>query len=122
MAFEGSPASLLRALHAVEAAFGRSRDQRWGQRTLDLDLLAADDVILPDLATYREWRKLAPDSQKELAPDTLILPHPRLQDRAFVLVPLADIVPDWCHPVTGLTVTEMVSNLPESDVAAVVAI
>jgi 2-amino-4-hydroxy-6-hydroxymethyldihydropteridine diphosphokinase len=49
----------------------------------------------------------------------LILPHPRLQDRAFVLVPLADIAADWCHPVSGVSVRRMVDALPPSDVEAV---
>ena len=55
-------------------------------------------------------------------PDRLILPHPRLQDRAFVLVPLADVTPDWCHPVLGLTVAEMLAALPQADRDAVTAV
>jgi 2-amino-4-hydroxy-6-hydroxymethyldihydropteridine diphosphokinase len=49
----------------------------------------------------------------------LILPHPRLQDRAFVLVPLADVAPDWVHPRLALTVAQMLAALPPEDVAAV---
>ena len=59
------------------------------------------------------------DRQKTEAPEELILPHPRLQDRAFVLVPMADVAPDWRHPVLGETVTEMVAALPSEDVASV---
>jgi 2-amino-4-hydroxy-6-hydroxymethyldihydropteridine diphosphokinase len=70
------PHGLLARAHAVEKAFGRdrSKEQRWGPRRLDIDLIAYGDVVLND-------------------PD-LILPHPRLFERAFVLVPLADIASD----------------------------
>jgi 2-amino-4-hydroxy-6-hydroxymethyldihydropteridine diphosphokinase len=63
---------------------------------------------------------LPPEDQARLAPDRLILPHPRLQDRAFVLVPLADVAPDWRHPLSGLSVDQMLQALPAEDVAAVV--
>jgi len=53
------------------------------------------------------------------APVQLILPHPRLQDRAFVLVPLADVAPDWVHPRTGLSVVQMLGALPQADRDAV---
>lgn len=113
---------VLEALHAVEHRFGRTRDTRWGQRTLDLDLIAAGDVVLPDQATHQAWVDLPSDQQTLRAPDELIVPHPRLQDRAFVLVPLADIAPDWTHPVTRMTVSGMIAALPEGDVETVIAL
>ena len=112
-------AQLLARLHQVEAQFGRQRVQRWGQRVLDLDLLALGEQVWPDPATQDHWRSLAPEDQRLHAPEQLILPHPRLQDRAFVLVPLADVAPDWRHPVLGLTVTEMLARLSAADIAAV---
>jgi 2-amino-4-hydroxy-6-hydroxymethyldihydropteridine diphosphokinase len=114
----GAPA-ILAALHAVEAAFHRRRGQRWGQRTLDLDLLAIGEMVLPDPATAARWRDLPPADQIGTTPDRLILPHPRLQDRAFVLVPLAEIAPGWRHPALGLTVAALRDRLPAADLAAI---
>ncbi len=62
---------------------------------------------------------LGAEDQARQAPDQLILPHPRLQDRAFVLVPLCDVAPDWRHPVLGLTAAPLLAALPAADVAAV---
>lgn len=112
-------ASVMARLHAVEARFGRRRTQRWGMRTLDIDLLAMGDSVLPDAETQDDWRLLPPDAQVRRTPDRLILPHPRLQDRAFVLVPLADVAPDWVHPRTGKSVRQMLAELPAADRDAV---
>jgi 2-amino-4-hydroxy-6-hydroxymethyldihydropteridine diphosphokinase len=116
----GDADSALAALHGIEAAMGRIRGRRWGPRTLDLDLLALDDSVLPDAATWAHWAGLPPGRQGQQAPDRLILPHPRLQDRAFVLVPLAEVAPGWCHPVSGQSVAQMLAALPAADRAAVV--
>jgi 2-amino-4-hydroxy-6-hydroxymethyldihydropteridine diphosphokinase len=113
------PREVLAALHAVEARFRRVRGVRWGMRTLDLDLLAVGDAVLPDPATAAVWRDLPPGRQVGETPDRLILPHPRLQDRAFVLVPLMDVAPDWRHPALGLSVAEMAARLPQADRDAV---
>ncbi|MEX0329683.1 MAG: 2-amino-4-hydroxy-6-hydroxymethyldihydropteridine diphosphokinase [Ruegeria sp.] len=113
------PGQLLDLLHRIEHDFGRAREQRWGMRTLDLDLVCWGDLVLPDGREHQRWLTLAPEDQVKSAPDQLILPHPRLQDRAFVLVPMADVAPDWSHPVLGLTVRQMVAALPPADVAAV---
>ena len=108
-------ADILKTLHQIEANFGRERLLRWGQRTLDLDLIAHGENILPDKLTHDRWRALTLEFQKTQTPDTLILPHPRVQDRAFVLVPLADIAPNWVHPLLDQSVTEMLSRLPVTE-------
>lgn len=116
---QADPATFLSLLHRIEAKFGRQRQERWGGRTLDLDLIAWGDSVFPDAATQEIWRNLPAGEQAQRAPDGLIVPHPRMQDRAFVLVPMAEIMPDWRHPLLGLSVREMLAALPEADRAAV---
>lgn len=91
-----SPRELLSALQAVEARFGRNRaaETRWGPRPLDLDILAYDDVRI-DLPG-------------------LTIPHPRLFERAFVLVPLAEIAPD--RPIDGRTPREALAGVSTVDI------
>ncbi|WP_127901913.1 2-amino-4-hydroxy-6-hydroxymethyldihydropteridine diphosphokinase [Solirhodobacter olei] len=113
------PGDVLARLHRVEALFGRERIQRWGVRTLDLDLVAYGERVLPDLAGFTRWQRLPPEERVRRAPEELILPHPRLAERAFVLVPMAEIAPDWRHPVLGLTTAEMLARLPQEDRDAV---
>jgi 2-amino-4-hydroxy-6-hydroxymethyldihydropteridine diphosphokinase len=88
-----SPAELLCLLHAVEAEFGRERGKRNAARVLDLDLLSYDDRVSP-------WAS------------GVELPHPRMHERAFVLKPLAELAPDWRHPVIGGSVVQLLAMLP----------
>ena len=113
------PDAVLAVLHEIEHGFGRERVQRWGMRTLDLDLVCWDDLVLPDRVEFDRWKSLPAQAQTQQAPDQLILPHPRLQDRAFVLVPMADVAPEWRHPVLDKTVLKMIADLPAADVTAV---
>jgi len=110
---------ILGMLHRIEASLDRTRASRWAPRTVDLDLIAIGGAVLPDAQTQRTWRTMPLDQQMKAAPDTLILPHPRLQDRAFVLVPLADVAPDWVHPLINLSVREMLDALPPGALADV---
>ncbi len=113
---------VLAALHRIEARFGRRRETRWGMRTLDLDLIAWGDRVLPDRTTQHHWMTLPSGEQAQQAPQQLILPHPRLQDRGFVLVPLADVAPGWRHPVLGKTALQMRDALPDAEIHAIRAI
>lgn len=87
------PQALLALLHAIEAEFGRIRAERNAPRVVDLDLVAFGDLVAP-------------------GPEAPILPHPRAADRAFVLLPLAEVVPGWRHPANGLTVEALIARLP----------
>jgi 2-amino-4-hydroxy-6-hydroxymethyldihydropteridine diphosphokinase len=86
-----TPRALLARAQSVETALGRNRakERRWGPRTIDIDLIAYDDVRCEE-------------------PD-LMLPHPRALERAFVLVPLAEVAPDWV--IDGITVAAALARL-----------
>lgn len=112
VAAEAEPEAILALLHGIEAHLGRTRaGGRWAARGIDLDLLAVGSAVLPDAAMQDRWRSLAPAAQAQVAPEGLILPHPRLQDRGFVLLPLAEIAPGWVHPRTGQSVRAMLAAL-----------
>jgi 2-amino-4-hydroxy-6-hydroxymethyldihydropteridine diphosphokinase len=116
---ELQPEALLSVLHDIEQQFERTRETRWGGRTLDMDLLSFENRVLPNEATYAHWLNLPLQTQLTDAPADLILPHPRLQDRGFVLIPLCDIRPNWRHPVLGQTAREMCDALPQEQVVGV---
>lgn len=92
VATDRTPADLLALLHRIEARFGRRRQQRNEARPIDLDLLAYDDVVFDE--------------------GGLVLPHPRLHQRAFVLLPLAEVAPGWPHPRLKRVVEALIAELP----------
>lgn len=120
LSWSGSARDLLDLLHSIEAAFGRTRTRRWEARLMDLDLIALGRTVLPDIATQRHWAALSPERAARETPDRLVLPHPRMAERGFVLAPLCDIAPDWCHPVTGLSARAMLEALPPAMLEGVV--
>jgi len=116
------PVTVLKLLHDVEARHDRERHTRWAGRTLDLDLIAFGQAVLPDPATQSHWRDLSVSEQMLRAPEQLILPHPRLQDRPFVLIPLLDVAPDWRHPVLQRSIAEFCADLSAAQCRDIVAL
>ena len=114
-----TPQALMALLHSIEAEMGRVRVKRWGQRVIDIDLLAAGAQILPNRDIVAQWMALPPEQQAQVAPDTLIVPHPRLHQRGFVLVPMAEVAPDWVHPLTGRSVRAMLEGLDPAEIAQI---
>lgn len=90
-----SPKDTLESCLEIEREFGRIRTQRWSARTLDLDVIAWDNIRI------------------ELP--HLTVPHPEMERRAFVLLPLADIAPNWHHPITKTPIDRLISLLPEGE-------
>jgi len=90
-----TPTALLDLLLGVEADFGRRRGERNAPRTLDLDILAMDDTVTAAGASPT-------------------IPHPRLHERAFVLLPLAEVAPGWIHPGLGQSVEALIAALPDN--------
>ena len=95
------PRDLLSLCHRIEANDGRdrSKEQRWGPRTLDIDLLISDSVVCRGPA--------------------LELPHPRLSERAFALIPTAELAPEWIHPLEGQTLAVLAGKAAEGNPNAV---
>ncbi|MDQ6964947.1 MAG: 2-amino-4-hydroxy-6-hydroxymethyldihydropteridine diphosphokinase [Mariprofundales bacterium] len=84
-------AQLLQEMHGIERQFGRIRAERWGARTLDLDLLSYGDLCCDETA--------------------LQLPHPRMVERHFVLAPLVEVAPEWVHPRLSVTARQLYADL-----------
>ncbi len=108
-----SAAELLRTLHEIEESLGRKRRLRWEARIIDLDILAYDEEIYP---APEYWHGAA----KNITSREMIIPHPRLHERLFVLKPLMDICPDWKHPLSGKTVREYVGMMEKMAAGGVI--
>lgn len=91
-----APSELLAHLKSIEAAMGREKTARWGPRVIDLDIIFIEDMAIDE--------------------DGLRVPHPGAHERAFVMVPLAEIAPDFVHPATGRTLAETAGGLDKSGV------
>jgi 2-amino-4-hydroxy-6-hydroxymethyldihydropteridine diphosphokinase len=91
-----TPEALLGHLKRLETALGRTPNFQNGPRLIDIDILFFDDMVVDTLP--------------------LAIPHPRLHERAFVLVPLAEIAPDLVHPVLGKTIHELLNDMDRSDI------
>ncbi len=90
-----SPANLLQLCQQIEAESGRIRNERWGARTLDIDLLIMADITVNT--------------------PQLTIPHPRLQQRHFVLLPLNDLAPALIHPISMKTIAALLETLPAAE-------
>ena len=84
---ELSPRELLKLIREIEKTIGRTPTYRWGPREIDIDILLFDDCVVDE--------------------EGLTIPHPRMHQRAFVLVPLLEIAPEALHPVLGKTIEEL---------------
>jgi 2-amino-4-hydroxy-6-hydroxymethyldihydropteridine diphosphokinase len=93
------PEPLLKYLKQLEARLGREPSFHWGPRLIDIDLLFYDELVL--------------DTPQ------LVIPHPRLHERAFVLVPLADIAPDLVHPILGKTISQLLEGMDKSSITRI---
>jgi len=90
-----SPRELLEFIQTVEHEMGRERKEKWGPRIIDLDILFYNDQVVRG--------------------ENLVVPHPRLHERRFVLTPLNDIAPGLRHPLLDKSVAELLSELPEGE-------
>ncbi len=91
---ELSAAALLQVLFRIERELGRRREEekiRWGPRIIDLDIIACDERVVQS--------------------DALLIPHPEMHKRGFVLQPMLEVAPDWKHPILGKTTTELLKAL-----------
>lgn len=91
-----TPEELLALLQAIELQFGRVKNEKWGARTLDLDIILYDDLIINT--------------------PNLTIPHPEMTKRAFVLVPLAQIAAHWQEPKTGKAIAKLAQEIDTSGV------
>lgn len=92
-----APLALLERLQKIEFDFGRIRTERNAPRIIDLDIIAYDDVVMDEPG--------------------LIVPHPRMHERAFVLLPLREVAPRWRHPLLDQSLNDLIAQLPQDQQA-----
>lgn len=109
-----TPQRLLATCLDVERRFGRIRGGRWAPRPLDIDILDWAGAVQPE---PERWRVAASEPGAGAGSEALIVPHPRLHQRAFVLRPLAEIAPAWRHPVFLRSVSALLEALPDTETA-----
>jgi 2-amino-4-hydroxy-6-hydroxymethyldihydropteridine diphosphokinase len=97
--YRGEALELLDSIHRIEASFGRdrSRERRWGERSLDIDILLFGDQVIS-------------------LPPRLEIPHPRLRERCFALLPLLELFPDAADPLTGIPYRAILDSLPDQGI------
>ncbi len=105
-----SAEELLKELHAIEEKLGRTRRDRWEARIIDIDLLCYDDLVLPE---QEQWLL----QSRNLENKEMVIPHSRMHQRDFVLIPFIELAPDWVHPVLAKSATEL---LEEQESAGIV--
>ena len=88
-------------LQRIELQYGRERNERWGARTLDLDIIFFDDQIIDE--------------------ENLTIPHPRMRERAFVLAPLMEIAPHWIDPISGISVAALYERVATDNIIKIEA-
>lgn len=96
------PGSLLARVKEIERVVGRRPTRRWGPRVVDVDILGYGDLVV--------------------SMDALEIPHVRMAERAFVMIPLMDLDPNWVHPATGVTASVLVNGLPAQEREGVVRV
>ena len=105
-----SALEMLDICQSIELSHGRKRAVRWDARTLDIDIISFNHQVYPSL---EEWRAIADNMKVSTNMPDLVLPHPFMHKRAFVLRPLCDLAPDWRHPVIGISALDLLSDQDE---------
>ena len=110
------PYQILKIIDEIEKGFGRIRKRRWDARVCDIDIIYCNKKIIPTRNILKKWMSMKIEEQLITTPRTLILPHPRIQDRLFFLVPLNELSPNWRHPILGKTAKEILDSIPQNEI------
>jgi len=99
---------VLKLFQSIETKFGRKPGERWSARTLDIDLLSYGETILPNFGV---WEEICNSKDPAAILEEPIVPHPRLHKRAFVMIPLLEVAPNWFHPCLKMTAGKLAESL-----------